>query len=409
MEDDPWDSKYLYYANEHPSFNNVMKIDTSDMTLKAYIPVWGLNPHSVDRACYTDKMYVRTQSSYSFGVIDARTEKFIKKVDLPFKPRTCGDQNYKYNLQLVGGTSDPGVALIDVDTDEVIYTAWSKADGRKPLGNQGSSAAGHSVWFDDLHFGYIDRLASEIWIFRLTDGDDNRVTHIQTLDSPTAMHSIQDDKIDVELTTTTIYGSVEGIETVYIYDSEGTPVGIETPGQLPGVVKYTFDPTRDSDKVLQQEGEVFRLPGSNDKDTVHHYSIHPNGNELWIPTYWTRKVHRISIPNMASLGQIDCGYGGGHVNFSVEQNCAVITNHFDTYVTKIDLTTFEPTNINSNRQYELVGAGKLIQTHSNWIIEDGRYFIIGNPVAGDFVKIDLLYNKVKYKLFVGGSPEQSIS
>ena len=404
MEDNPWDKKYLYYTNEHPLFNSVMKIDTDTMTLKADIHVWGFNPHSVDRACNTDKMYVRTQSSHSFAVIDAKTEECLKVVDLPFKPRTCGDQNYAYNLQLVSGNSDPGIAVINVDNDEVIFTDWEPANDRKPKGNQGGSSTGHAVWFDKNHFGYLNRLSNEIKIFKIHVDNMNRTfsfVYYQTITETdglkTSLHTIQDDKIDTDLNTTIFYGTVEG------YDP--TPESGDT-AVAPGIQEFTWNPAQGVGLIVKR---FFELPQSSSKDTIHHYSILKDTKYLFVPTYSSRKTHIINTDTMTVSHTFNSGYGGGHVNFAISRGYAIVTNHFDQFVTVINYVTNETHKVHVNNDIVNYPNSPLLQTHSNWVSEDERYFYMGNSNSGEFVEVDLEYLIVSRKLFVGGHPEQSIS
>ena len=423
MAYDPWDKKYLYYTNEDPIRNSIMQWNTETMELDAEIEVGGTNPHSVDRACYTDKMYVRTQGSYSFDVVDMKTRKYIKSVDLPFKPRTCGDQNYKHNLQLVAGTSDIGVALIDVETDEVIFTDWESRQDRPAEGNQGGSTDGHAAWFDDDHFGYINRIESEIKIFKVYPKNKRKwqVRYTQRIDTATALHTIQDDKIDVNLTEKYIYGAVEGRKE--LKEKRFFPAGGRCPdgsyaqtggayvdvvirkGVLPGIQKFRWDGNR------LHSYKYTPLPNSSFDDTIHHYSISPDKRTLWVPTFKSRKTHVLRLSDMRWIKQYVSGYGGGHVNFSSKHPYAVITNHFDDFISVLRTNTSSSQykiHVNNDIQAYPNPQG-LLQTHSNWISKDGRYFYFGNSHSGELVEIDLDTLSVSRKLFVGGHPEQSIS
>jgi len=105
--------------------------------------------HSVDRAWETDKLYVRTQDSYSFDVIDWREKKYLKTVPLWFKPRAAWAYNDKLNLQLVTWKDVPKIAIIDVKTDNVLRVVWKKLD--KKVTSQGwDSATGHAIWVDNV-------------------------------------------------------------------------------------------------------------------------------------------------------------------------------------------------------------------------------------------------------------------
>lgn len=387
-DDDKVWTDYYYYTNEDIYRNSVMAINHKTMTMDKEIKCVGINPHSADRACLTDKMYVRTQNVNSFDVIDARRGIWLKSVPLPYHPRTTGDQNLKYRLQLIAGKDNPGIAVIDTITDNLLFVDWYEKTN-DPVGNQGGSAGGHPAWFDDEHFGYLDRIAGEVRIYRVGGSIGNfTFRHIKDLIVPTAMHTIQDDKIDWEPGHSKFYGTVEGDEDR---------------GIVPAIQEFNYYGNGDL-----QLGRITNLPGSGTDDTIHHYGIDPDQEYLYIPTYITKKTHVIELSSMDVVKTYDSGLGGGHVNFSTTLDRACVTNHFDDHVTILDTKSTTSWEVKINEDTPAY-PGPLIQSHSNWISDDGKYFFICNTHSGEFVKIDIENRRVYSKIYVGGHPEQSIS
>jgi len=242
---------------------------------------------------------------------------------------------------------------------------------------------------------YINRFKSEVRIFRVLLGNNKKwqVTRTQVLPVRTAMHSIQDDKIDVTLTTSTIYGTVEGRKSL---------------GIKPGIQEFKWE-----NGFLRVE-RYAEIPNIDADDTIHHYSITSDQKYLYIPTYGspTRdgRVHVLRLSDMAWTKDYAGVYGGGHINFSYKHNVGAVTGHFDDRVALVNLngtgTTFVKIN-NDERGYPPKQG--LLQSHSNWISPDQDFFYICNSHSGEFVEVDLSREIVSRKLFVGGHPEQSIS
>ena len=96
---DTW--HYLYYADEE--IDRVLGMDTVTMTQKNTIELGSLgsNAGSVDRAGYTDKLYVRTAGYDHVDVLDAISGEYLRSIPLIHHPRSSGGYNRYRGLQVI--------------------------------------------------------------------------------------------------------------------------------------------------------------------------------------------------------------------------------------------------------------------------------------------------------------------
>ena len=389
FDDDPLWTDYYYYTNPAEDRNSVMAWNHKTMTIDKEIKCVGINPHSADRACLTDKMYVRTQNVNSFDVIDARQGRWIKSVPLPFHPRACGDPHLEHHLQLISGKDNPGIAVIDTISDTVLYVDWYDKGDQSPGGNQGGNATGHSGWLDDEYFFMLDRIADQIRIYRITGTiGDFHIRFSHSINVPTAMHTMQDDGVSFELGVNKWYGAIEGFEAA---------------GIVPGIQELNYY----GDGNLQL-GRLATLP-TDASDTIHHYGVTPGKDYIYVPTLVSRRTYVLKLETMQYTRYYSSGWGGGHVNFSKQLGRACVTNHFDNFVTIIDSNTHETWNVRINNDTPGYPGEHLLQTHTNHVSEDGRWFFLGNSKSGELVQVDIKYPSVHKKIYCGGEPEQSTS
>ena len=85
----------LYYADPRPEengLNRALRIDYRNMRFEE-LTCNGTNPHSIDRAGTTDKFYMRTQNSYSFDVVNFKTQT-VKRIDMNHTLAEDGSELY---------------------------------------------------------------------------------------------------------------------------------------------------------------------------------------------------------------------------------------------------------------------------------------------------------------------------
>ena len=380
---------YYYYADPDPSFNRVVVMDPASMTMVGEVPVAGLSPHSADRAGLTEKMYIRTSGSQSFDVINAKAQSYVKTVPLPHKPRAAGAYNQYGNLQLISGKDHPMVSVIDVATDTVVGTVGPQVQpGQSISGNCGGNATGHSGWLDANHFTLLDRYNDVVVVYKIVKNDSGYSFEVtQKLPMPTGVHTLDVDVPDKSLSKKVFYAEIEGSKSKKV---------------RPQLLELTYD---GAGHLIPGRTATFNGIGSNDK--VHHYSISPDGKQIWQPICLAKKLFVIDRATMQTVKTYPIGLGGGHVNFSSKLNLAVVTNHFDQDVTIINMLTDEVWNVHINDDLEQDGL--FVQSHLNWVSPDGRFFYIFATHDGVFVEIDLVNKQVSRTYFTGGTPEQSTS
>ncbi len=398
------ESNILYYADPRPEehgLNRVLRIDYGTMTFRA-ITVNGVNPHSIDRAGSTDKFYVRTQNSSSFDVVNFTTDS-VKTVDLgDHKPRAIGAYNKKYNIQLLSAKDMPVVDVIDVDTDQVIATLGDRHTYNKSqiTSNAGSgSATGHAFWLDDDHFGLIDRVNKITRVYKVSKQDNHlRFDQTSSLSAGTAFHAIERDREPAtRKDTTTFYAMGEGDLTK---------------GFAPYVLELSFD---SKTGILSRTGKTAWLSNSTQevnkvKPTPHHSGVSPDGKYLVVPVL-DGKVYVIDRATMDVVKVLPAKLGAAHIEFSNQEDLAIVTNHFSNFLTIIDMKTLtvkKTLRIGFNHSYD-ENEKHLFQPHFSYISPDGRYYYTFATQDGDFLKIDLESLDIVDKLHVGGAPEQAHS
>jgi DNA-binding beta-propeller fold protein YncE len=384
---------FYYYADPDANFNRIVVMDPKGMTMVGEIPVVGRKPHSVDRAGTTNKMYVRTTGGHSFDVLDASNRTYIKTVPLQHTPRAIGSYNKFRNLQLITGKDFPMVSVVDVATDEVVAVA-GPAKGGTPSGNCGGNATGHSIWIDKDHFTIIDRINDQLVTYRI-DGDGSGIyslTKTQTFDVPTGVHAIDVDVFDTNLEKYTFYAAIEGSMSKNI---------------KPQILELHYD---HHGKFMR--GRTVTFPGTDSHSMMHHYSLAPNKQDIWVPMCDDKKVYVVDKRNMRIKATYPAGWGAGHVNFSAPLGLAIVTNHFDNKVTIIDMNTGGVDWVQISEQAGgggEMGSSPLLQSHVNWVSPDGKFFYLFATHDGIFVEIDLTTRKVSRTYYTGGTPEQSSS
>ena len=384
---------FYYYADPDPNFNRIVVMDPKSMTMVGEIPVVGRKPHSVDRAGTTNRMYVRTTGGHSFDVVDASTRSYIKTVQLQHTPRAIGSYNKFRNLQLVTGKDFPMVSVIDVATDEVVAVA-GPAVGGHTTGNCGHNATGHSIWIDKNHFTIVDRINDQLVTYRI-DGDGSgiySVTKTQAFDVPTGVHAIDVDIFDTNLEKYTFYAAIEGSAEK---------------GVKPQILELHYD---HHGKFMR--GRTATFAGTSTMSMLHHYSLAPNKQDIWVPMCNDQKVYVVDKRTMRVKATYPAGLGAGHVNFSAPLGLAIVTNHFDNRVTIIDMNTGGVDWVKISEHP--AGGGNmdsdpLLQSHVNWVSPDGKFFYMFASEDGTFIEIDLTTRTVSRTYYTGGTPEQSSS
>lgn len=398
----------LYYADPKPEengLNRALRIDYNNMTYTS-LDVAGKNPHSIDRAGKTDKFYMRTQDEYSFDVINFKngTDKTIQLEDtsrgvVKHKPRAIGAYNDKYKIQLLSGKDMPTIDVIDVNTDKILATLGDQNNSFSITTNEGSAATGHSLWFDEDHFGLIDRANRLIRLYKVKDNNGKlSFVHLQDLNSTMPVHTLErvnnaTTKADAHI----FYAMADG-------DVNANPV------IAPSVYEVVFN---DINETLSIGNKVVFSDSNTTvngvKPTTHHAAITPDKRYLIVPVL-DGKVYFIDRVTMKVKDVANAQLGAGHVNVSKAENVIIITNHFSDKLTIINATTHKVLKniVISETKYD-PNNKHLLQPHFSYVSPDGRYYYTFATQDGKFIKIDLKTLKVVDSLVTDGAPEQAHS
>jgi DNA-binding beta-propeller fold protein YncE len=412
---EPNGEKYvLYYADPkiaENGLNRIIRIDYRNWDYRAIV-CNGINPHSVDRAGWSNRFYVRTQDSYSFDIVDFDTDS-VQTIDmnhthaadgteLYHKPRAIGAYNDKYKIQLLSVKNRPAVDVIDVTSrsdrpDEVILTVLGDNNSTVTSG----SATGHALWFDEDHCGVIDRVNKYVWLYRVErDETTGKLTFTltQKFDLHYSIHALERvENAKNEKDTLLFYATYEGDATA-------------DPAIPPAVQEIRFDPFEEKLSYTRRVDfpeSVHIIDGV--KPITHHLGISPDGKYLIAPDF-DGSVYIVDRDTFKVVKKLPAGLGAAHVNFSELYDVAIVTSHFDDYVTIIDMKTLSVKKDIKITDHEFDPEHPhLLQPHFSYVDPNGRYFYTFSTQDGDFLKIDLKTNEVVDRLHTGGAPEQAHS
>lgn len=407
---------YTYWADEE--LDRILGVDMNSMALEKNIALdpseHGYAAGSCDRAGYTSHMYVSTPKvNHSWDptpelqVVNVNTGEWVQNIPVKDPPRSSGGYNPYLGIQGITGKKNPYAMLIHVNTNTQIAWVGSERGVSDPSGNDGGSATGHFIWLDKNHFGLLDRFADSIFVYRvdMTGGSSYRITQTDVVQNATSCHSlISKDGAGHQFSEKIFYGAIEGSQSLNV---------------TPKLVKYEFDSNTGK---LDEIGRIdFGDVGSGGLDSnfsIHHFGIKHDSSLIAVP--FSDKTNSPQSPGIVLLVDpstmtllaahptaITAGCGAGHADFSKELNRVVITNHKDDFVTIIDLNTFAASNVSFTTSGTI--GDTFIQSHRNWVINDGREYVFWNAVEGVFYKIDLITHTIVGSLVTGGTPVQSTS
>lgn len=391
----------LYYVDPRPEEggeNRALRINTKTMTYTE-MDVDGINPHSIDRAGNTDKFYIRTQNSYSFDVLNF-VEDSISTVSLEdHKPRAIGATNLKYNVQLLSALDMPVVDVINTKDDSIITTVGERHtfDSSDIDSNGGGAATGHAIWLTKRYFALLDRVNSEIKLYKVFKKRGKIHTVLSdSLKLPSAVHAIE--KIQSK--------KLKKSDKYTFYALGEGKLGKVTPFVAKLKLNRKKGKLRSTIHYLSESSQAIE----GVKPTTHHAGISPDTKYLIVPVY-DGKIYIFNRKNMCIVRILDTHQlGAGHVEFSDSRNLAIITNHFSDKLTFIDMKTLTVKKYLTISKHKFDPNNKhLLQPHFSNVSENGKYFHTFATQDGDFLKIDLDKLEIVDTLHTGGAPEQSHS
>ena len=415
--DAPYQKNIVHFADEHNPNNRLITVDSKDMKLLNTVGVEGsLNHHSDTMGeIRTAKYMMMVPKGSNFVTVrEIKSGKFVKKIELPFRPRSADAYNRTYDLVLLNSRDRPSAVLIDATELKIVGKAGFNTTCDKPnivrpfkglyvkddIQNLtcstsdfgGDQISGHPIWLSSKLFALLDRSNRLLHIYSMKRSRDGWVTKLeQTIKTDTALHQLI--PASTSRFNTTFYGMTESNQNE---------------GKIAGVYKFRLRGTKlITDKFTKLNER--RTQGLNG----HNLYMTPDKRYLYAPVGATLKNGKVNKGGIFILGAhtmrvkkfVETGFGAGHVSFSTRYKLAMVTNHKDKYVTAINYRRHRfVKNISLNFKSENIFS--LYQSHAPHIESTGRYFYNFWTDGGVFFRIDLKKLTQDKSVYTGGIPIQ---
>lgn len=380
---------YAFYGDTQ--LERVVAIDVNKMELIHEVNTSGENTYTVGQAGDLNKLYAITRGSNALDVIDLESMEILKTIELQHHPRSCA-YNAVLGLQLVSGVDKVMTSVIDVETDTVVAVVGEDKEV-SPKDYGGSNATGHPFWLTSDKFAQLNRDARQIEIYKVVKCDDGswNVSLSQCIKTPTSPHHIigsGNDGMDGD------FHSEDTQKDTYYVVTEGSQNDLIPPKLL----EIIYD---DCDFTINRE--VSLADENVENMGAHHATLHPTEPYVYMAST-NQIVYVIDIDVMSIIATVEAGIGAAHTTFVPQKNLAVITNHFDTFVTIIDTTTHtKKVDVNVSGPSQ---NGTISQSHTTYVDPKGDFFYAFATDNGIFYELDLTTLEVSRTLETGGTPKQ---
>lgn len=466
----PYTEHIVHYADEHNPENRIITINYKDMELLNLQDVPGVTNHHADPMGELDKthyMMLVAKGSHFVTIWDVKNDSFVKKINLPFRPRSADAYNKTNNLVLLTSRDRPAAVLIDATKLKIVGRAGFNTmcnheeaipirNFNKLYSNQenfdpnfkclapdfgGDQISGHPLWISSDKFVIVDRANRLVHLYKIKKaGDLWRTQLIQTLATNSSMHQmIAMDKNDPN--NKIFFGMTEGnkqlgiIPMVYKYRLVGDRlklVGVAnfTKYNIAGMFGHNLYITPDK-KYLYAPVAAHLVIGKEVKDYKEKLKLLNEYKKIKKRVKFSKKFKRfikwkgdsyyqkiidaqlkkegkifvINTRNMRIKNVIEAGYGAGHVAFSKQRGIAIVTNHLDHFVTAIDYKHNKFIK-NINLDFDREGIFSLTQSHMQYVSSDGEYYYNFWSDGGRFFRINLDTLELDGSIYTGGVPIQ---
>ena len=416
--DAPYKKDIVHFADEHNPHNRLITVDSKNMKLLNTEGVEGsLNHHSDTMGeIRTAKYMMMVPKGSNFVTVrEIKSGKFVKKIKLPFRPRSADAYNKKYNLVLLNSRDRPSAVLIDASKLKIVGKAGFNITCNKPnivapyqglyaeedIDNLtcktsdfgGDQISGHPIWISSKAFVILDRSNRLLHIYSIHKSKIGWKTKLeQTIKTDTALHQL-------------IPRSKLFYNKTFFGMTESNP----SEGKKAGVYKFKRIGNNKLRKIKFTKLSKKDIKGING----HNLYITPNKLYLYAPvgaTLQDGEIKRggIFVVNAYSMRVkrfIQTGFGAGHVNFSKRYKIAMVTNHKDKYVTAIDYRRHRFIK-NIPLKFKSENIFSLYQSHAPYIEPTGRFFYNFWTDGGVFFRINLKRLKLDKSVYTGGIPIQ---
>jgi len=396
------------FADEHNPNNRVLAIDYKNMELIDENPVEGSLNHHADvignlkNAKYF-MMVPKGSTFVTFRKVSDRS--FVKKLNLPFQPRSGDAYNSKYNLTLLTSSNRPSAVIIDNNTLKIVGRAgFNIACNKQTLSEVfsdsifdtpnctasdfgGSQISGHPIWLNSDTFAILDRSNRFVHVYGIKKVDGEWKTTLKnSIKTNSSLHQMIPDPKHKNI----FYGMTEGntntktLARMYKFKY--------THGKLKTIGKRDLILT----KGLLFFSKTYKGIGG------HNLYITPDNRYLYGATA-TGAVFVVSTRTLSIKNAFNAGKGAGHVNFMKNGSYGAVTNHQAPYVTIFNWKTHRfVKNIYTN--FDKEGIASLLHSHAPYI--EGKYFYNFWTDGGVFYRINLNTLTLDNSIYVGGVPIQ---
>jgi len=228
----------VHYADEHNPNNRIITINYNDVKLLELKNIEGDTNHHADVMGELDKavyMMLVPKGSYFVHFYELKNNKFVKKIRLPFRPRSADAYNKKYNLVLLNSRDRPAGVLIDVKKLKIVGIAgfnircsqdkpyplpikevYDKVNNFDPnfkclpIDFGGDQISGHPIWISSEAFVLIDRANRLLHVYEIKPLKDGKFKTklVQTIKTDTSLHQLIPESNDEK--NRVFYGMTEG-------------------------------------------------------------------------------------------------------------------------------------------------------------------------------------------------------
>ncbi len=191
--------KVLLFADEHDPHNRLLAVDYENMELVDEVYVKGSKTHHADVVGDVDSaeyILMIPKGSRFINVYTVKEREFVKRIDLPFNPRSADAYNKSKNMVLLTSSNRPAAVLIDANSWSIVATAGMNIScelkfndynylpwyykrvvyKKRPITDiscnapdfGGQQISGHPAWLDSDHFVILDRANRLIHLYKLT-------------------------------------------------------------------------------------------------------------------------------------------------------------------------------------------------------------------------------------------------
>ena len=396
------------FADEHNPNNRILAIDYKNMELIDENPVEGsLNHHAdvigeVKNAKYI-MMVPKGSNFVTFRKVDDRS--FVKKLNLPFQPRSGDAYNSKYNLTLLTASNRPSAVIIDNNSLKIVGRAGFNLSCNQYTLNKivtnstfnnpsctasdfgGSQISGHPIWLSSKTFAILDRSNKFVHVYGISKVDGEWKTKLKnSIKTNSSMHQIIPDARSRNI----FYGMTEG------NFNTNTLARIYKFKLIHGKLKTIGYRELSLTKGLFLNKKTYKGIGG------HNLYITPNNRYLYGATA-SGVVFVVKSKNLHIKNAFNVGKGAGHVNFMKHGKYGVVTNHQDAFATVFNWRTHKFVK-NIYTKFDKEGIASLLHSHSPYI--EGKYFYNFWTDGGVFYRINLNTLTLDNSVYVGGIPIQ---